>query len=229
MSLDMSNIKSNLFSANSLTSSSSWSALAPLFIDGDQKLTTTGSIDETQLDTITTAGKVANSATSADTTGMDNKIVSRNGAGGFTAGTLTCSSPDVLIATAAGPQGTSSGTNTTVTGWSISTNLGSSPITESSGSFTLQKSGIYKITASTTFDAFNGGFRQIFVMITSSLATDSNVRPIMTSAYATYQWQRNITVIEKLNAGDTISIYVVQNGTATLNISNSTVQIVRIA
>jgi hypothetical protein len=197
-----------------------------VFIDSDAKVVTAGTIPDTSLATITTPGKVANSATSADTTGTDNKIVARNSSGVISVGTMTCSAQDVLIATASGPQGTSNAADTTITGWSIS---GSSPITESSGIFTVQKAGIYKISASTTFDAFNGGFRQLYVKITSSLATDANNLPVMMAAYATYQWQRTITVIEKLAAGDTIRISAIQNGTTTLNISKSTVQIVRLS
>jgi hypothetical protein len=136
----------------------------------------------------------------------------------------------MLIATAAGPQSCSLNTDTTITGWSIATNPASTPITESSGVFTIQKAGIYKIAASTTFEGFNGGSRQLTIKITSSLTTDSSTMPVlMAGTNATYQWQRNICCIEKLAANDTIWVTALQAGNTTLNVSNSTLQIVRIS
>lgn len=48
-----------------------------------------GSIADTKLSTITTVGKVSNSATSATELAGNNTIVSRDGSGNFAAGTIT--------------------------------------------------------------------------------------------------------------------------------------------
>lgn len=51
-----------------------------------------GSISDTKLNQITTASKVANSATTATSTNTANAIVSRDGSGNFSAGTITATS-----------------------------------------------------------------------------------------------------------------------------------------
>ena len=61
---------------------------------GANKVTNTmlaGSIADTKLNTITTAGKVSNSATTATNLNTTNAIVSRDGSGNFIAGTITAS------------------------------------------------------------------------------------------------------------------------------------------
>lgn len=50
-----------------------------------------GSISDTKLNTITTAGKVSNSATTATSTNTNSAIVTRDGSGNFSAGTITAS------------------------------------------------------------------------------------------------------------------------------------------
>jgi hypothetical protein len=225
----MKSVKTKSFTTSSLTSSS-WTTSSPLFIDVDEKVTTSGSIDDTSLATITTAGKVANSATSANSVGEANKIVARDSSGVMTVDTVTCSAHDTLIATAAGPQATSSVVGeATITGWSISTNSGSVPITESAGTFTIQKAGIYKVTGSTTFDATAGGQRTLSIRTTSATATDSVSLQLIFSAYATYQWQRNVCCIESFIVGDTVRLTATQNVANPLNISDSTIQIVRLS
>ena len=53
----------------------------------NQKLS--GSISDSKLSTIKTAGKVSNSATTATNSSTPNSIVSRDASGNFTAGTIT--------------------------------------------------------------------------------------------------------------------------------------------
>jgi hypothetical protein len=55
----------------------------------------TGSIADSKLATITTAGKVANSATTATSANTANAIVARDGSGNFSAGTVTASAVNV--------------------------------------------------------------------------------------------------------------------------------------
>jgi hypothetical protein len=68
---------------------------------GNGTFTYVGSITDTDLSTITTAGKVSNTATSATSANTANAIVARDASGNFTAGTIT---------------GTLSGTATNVSG-----------------------------------------------------------------------------------------------------------------
>ena len=66
----------------------------------NQKLA--GSISDSKLSTITTAGKVSNSATTATNSNTPNSIVSRDASGNFTAGTITANlAGNALTATSA--------------------------------------------------------------------------------------------------------------------------------
>jgi hypothetical protein len=56
-------------------------------VNGD--INASAAIADTKLDTISTAGKVSNSATTADSANTASAIVARDGSGNFTAGTIT--------------------------------------------------------------------------------------------------------------------------------------------
>lgn len=86
-----------------------------LIVDGD---ITTGTITDAKLATISTAGKVANSATTANSTNAINTIVLRDGSGNFSAGTITAT----LTGTATNFSGSLSGD---VTGTQTATTVAS--------------------------------------------------------------------------------------------------------
>jgi hypothetical protein len=86
-------------------------AAVKAFVDGIQTGTNidTGAIVDSKLATISTAGKVANSATTATNNNVINTIVSRDPSGNFSAGTITATlTGTASYATNAGTAGTAS-------------------------------------------------------------------------------------------------------------------------
>jgi len=97
----------------------------------DAKVATNAGIADTKLGTIATAGKVANSATTATATNTASTIVARDASGNFSAGTIT-----------AGLSGAVTSSSATITGGTINGTTVGAP-TASTGAFTT-------LTASST-------------------------------------------------------------------------------
>jgi hypothetical protein len=116
---------------------------------GNGTFTYVGSITDTELSTITSAGKVSNTATTATSANTANAIVARDASGNFTAGTIT---------------GTLSGTATGLTtGRTIST---TGDVTYTSGSFdgTGNVTGVATLAASGVSSATYGSSTSIPVL-----------------------------------------------------------------
>ena len=111
----------------------------------NNKISATAAIADTKLATITTAGKVSNSATSATNANTANTIVSRDASGNFSAGTITAtlngnaatatkttnlnggSIGQIPFQTAAGTTGFIAGNSTTTRKFLTSTGVGGNP------------------------------------------------------------------------------------------------------
>jgi len=74
-----------------------------------------GSIADTKLSQITTAGKVANSATTADAANTASAIVARDGSGNFAAGTITAALTGNVTGNVSGSSGSTTGNAATAT------------------------------------------------------------------------------------------------------------------
>jgi hypothetical protein len=174
-----------------------------------------GSIADTKLSTISTAGKVSNSATTATSANTLSAIVARDASGNFTAGTITAAltgnaSTATTLATARNIQGVSfngsadvtvvtAGTGISVTGTAVA-NTGVLSVNGSTGAIT----GLLTTATAASTYAPLASPSLTGVPIAPTAAVDTNTTQLATTAYVLAQASATTPVI---------------NGTATIGTS----------
>jgi hypothetical protein len=195
---------------------------------GTGTFTYVGSITDTDLSTITTAGKVSNTATTATSANTANAIVARDASGNFTAGTITgtlsgtASNVSGIVAVANGGTGlTSVGTNgqvLTSNGTSIAwTNPAATGITSINGI----TSGTQTLTIGTsgTAPAFSSASSTHTLNIPMASATSVTAGLLSKSDYDVFNAKQSA-----LTAGSGISISggtISATGLTTSNLSST--------
>jgi hypothetical protein len=166
-----------------------------------------GSIADTKLSTISTAGKVSNSATTAASTNTLSAIVSRDSSGNFSAGTITAAltgnaSTATTLATARNIQGVSfngsadvtvvtAGTGISVTGTAVA-NTGVLSVNGSTGAIT----GLLTTATAASTYAPLASPSLTGVPIAPTAAVDTNTTQLATTAYVLAQASATTPVID---------------------------------
>ena len=196
-------------------------AAVKAFVDGIQTGTNidTGAIVDSKLAVISTAGKVANSATTATSNNVADKIVTRDPSGNFSAGAITATS----VSAPNLPRGVVSYARTTGGGGSLNSYIGGSiSFGESSTSFLPVAGRLYRITYSIgQFSQPNSPGLIIFTLINSLSATVAKSRVFENTTNAISHSYSVIVTSSQLGTSATLlSLQATTNESVTVTCSN---------
>lgn len=199
---------------------------ALLWTDGDRKLSTSNAlIPDSLLATITTTGKIADSATTASVTNTPNTIVKTDTpVANVNVSSFVQTTPDALFVRGNAGQAISSNTLTKFTSFTGGDVLNQGSITRSSGDFKIGLAGAYSISAHVQAVANTTGWRRAQIVLNGSTIL-SHVH--LQSTKTNNSWYTTVGCEVNLAANDVITFWCEHN-TTTLNMSFNRVSIIRL-
>lgn len=216
---------------NAMVNASAAIAYSKLNLGGsivNADINASAAIADTKLATISTAGKVSNSATTATSANSANAIVARDASGKFNASSLSLSTMDAYLIGQSNAQSINSGSATAFTFSSSPTVYLAQGITRSGGTFTLNTPGMYTAQMSGFFsqDLTATGVRGVEI-VPSGHATINQGTNLYYGAHTGYN---NIAIgwIGPSDGNTTLQFKFYHTKGSALNVEYVNVQIARI-
>jgi hypothetical protein len=196
-----------------------------LFTNSENKLSTSGTIPDSLLGTITSPGKVADSATTAMVANTPNAIVKTDTPiANVNVSSIIQTTPDALFVRG-NNQTISNNTLTKFTTFTGTVVLNQGSITRSSGDFTIGLAGTYAIAVHAQAVANTTGWRQFQIVLNGSTVL-SHVQTQTTKTFNSYFTTLSCEVY--LAANDVITFWCAHNSGSTLAMNFNRVSLVRL-
>jgi hypothetical protein len=197
------------------------SASTVVFTDGSKLLSSSGTITDSSLAQITSAGKVANSATTATDLATNDAIVARDGNGNINGIKLTLLSQQCYSATSSGAQTIADSTPTKFTTWSAGTGNGINDGV--AGDFKITRAGTWSISVMVAWTDNATGVRKNQITLNGSVIAGNQLPPGADAVSIL-----TVVTVAVLAVNDVISAQVYQDSTGSLDVTAARINMARL-